>query len=238
MQSSSRQLTNSPLANASDLPGPWAKTYAANCKKDMLEAYSEWSSSYDEDSIHKFGYVAPRRAADELNRHVQGQGFSKEIRIADIGAGTGLVGQELLNMGYSKVLALDYSPEMLAIAKAKGCYQELHCVDLTDSLDTLHENANLAAGCFDAAVSVGTFTPNHVGIEVLDTVIALVKAGGLLCLSLREDFVLDSTNGFLARLKVLEDCGTISLLDATKPELYTAKVSDTIYFRCWTYRVN
>ena len=226
------------MTNASDLPGPWAKTYAANCKEDMLEAYADWSSSYDEDSIDKFGYVAPRRAAEELSRHAQEQGFPTDIRIADIGAGTGLVGQELLALGYSRILALDYSPEMLTIAKTKGCYQELHCVDLLDSLDKLHENTNLEAGCFDAAVSVGTFTPNHVGIEVLDTVIALVKAGGLLCLTLREDFVLDSTNGFLARLKALGDCGTITLLDATKSELYTAKVSDTIYFRCWTYRVN
>jgi predicted TPR repeat methyltransferase len=226
------------MTNASDLPGPWAKTYAANCKKDMLEAYADWSTSYDEDSIDKFGYVAPRRAAEELSRHVQERGFPKDIKIADVGAGTGLVGQELLALGHSRILALDYSPEMLTIAKTKGCYQELHCVDLLDSLDTLDENSNLAAGCVDAAVSVGTFTPNHVGIEVLDTVIALVKAGGLLCLSLREDFVLDSTNGFVARLKTLEDCGTITLLDATKPELYTAKVSDTIYFRCWTYQVN
>ena len=109
---------------------------------------------------------------------------------------------------------------------------------MLDSLGKLHENTNLEACCFDAAVSVVTLTPNHVGIEVLDTLIALVKAGGLLCLTLRENFILDSSNGFLARHKALGDCGTITLLDATKSEIYTAKVSDTIYFRCSTYRVN
>ncbi len=52
------------------LTGAWAKTYAAKTKKDLLEAYSEWCTTYDDDSIHKFGYIAPRRAAEERARHL------------------------------------------------------------------------------------------------------------------------------------------------------------------------
>jgi len=220
-----------------ELPGPWAKTYAAKSKGDMLEAYSEWSSTYDEDSVKKFGYIAPLRSAQVLSEHLSRQGLSKDALIADIGAGTGLVGEHLFEMGYSNGVALDYSDEMLRIAKAKSCYRDLYCVDLHDSLEKIEAATGLGPGSFDAAVSVGTFTPHHVGIEALLIVIKLIRSGGILSLSLRDDFVEDTSNGFLAKLNELEASGTIKRLDVTESELYTPKVSQTIFFRCWTYTI-
>ena len=102
------------MTNASDVPGPWAKTYAENCKIDMLEAYyADWSLNYDEDSIDRqvrIHRTESGRRGVEL-ACVQEQGFPTDIRIADIGAGNGLVGQELLALGDSRILALDYTPK-------------------------------------------------------------------------------------------------------------------------------
>ena len=212
-----------------DLPGPWAKTYQATTKEELLDAYAEWSKTYDVDSIQRFGYLGPKRAAEELVKYLTGV---ENPTIADIGAGTGLVGEELFAMlnGKCRIIAIDYSPEMLKIAEEKGCYSKCQCVDL------LQQRSEVENEAYDAVISVGTFTPNHLGKEALDQVVTMVKPnGGIVCLSLREDFVNDSSNGFLQKLEQLEECGVLNKIHVTSPELYTRKISDDIYFRCWIY---
>jgi SAM-dependent methyltransferase len=140
-------------------------------------------------------------------------------------------------MGYINVVALDYSPEMLQIAKKKSCYKELLCVDLHDSPKDIQQTTGLGPDDFDAAISVGTFTPHHVGIEAILNIIHFVRSGGILTLSLREDFVEDASNGFRAKLEELEASGKIKRLEVTEPELYTAKFSQSILFQCWTFMV-
>ena len=42
------------------------------------------------------------------------------VSILDVAAGTGLVGVELVKVGFKNIVALDYSQEMLDLAKEKG----------------------------------------------------------------------------------------------------------------------
>ena len=42
------------------------------------------------------------------------------VKILDVAAGTGLVGVELVKVGFKHIVALDYSQEMLDLAKEKG----------------------------------------------------------------------------------------------------------------------
>ena len=56
--------------------------------------------------------------------------FSNHARITDtpildVGAGTGLVGENLYKKGNKKIIGIDISPEMLEQAKLKGCYSSL-----------------------------------------------------------------------------------------------------------------
>ena len=48
-----------------------------------------------------------------------------DLKIIDVGAGTGLIGIELQNLGYSNLHALDISPEMLKEAKKRNIYKRL-----------------------------------------------------------------------------------------------------------------
>lgn len=222
------------------LPGPWAKTYAARSRGDLLAAYSEWAPTYDVDSVERFGYVAPERAARVLSDRLRetGRPSPKDCRILDVGAGTGLVGEELRRLGHGNVVGWDCSPDMLRVAEAKACYAELHCVDLCDSADALRTSTGIETGSFDAAISVGTFTPHHLGIDALSTAIAFLRSpGGLLVLSLRDDFVDDGSNGFRAGLEALEASGRLRRVGVTDPELYTREVSRSITFRCWVFTV-
>lgn len=51
--------------------------------------------------------------------------ISKDSRILDMAAGTGLVGSQLRDKGYTNIDALDGSVEMLVMAKERQCYQNI-----------------------------------------------------------------------------------------------------------------
>ena len=291
--------------NAADhahLPVAWQKIYAAQSADQLRDVYAEWCAAYDTDSVHDYGYAAPRRAAEELHRHLQQRGDTDNedkqhtrttttttnnnnnnacttspfaARIVDIGAGTGLVGQYLQalaaatcdamvphdttttitpttnshttttnnnnnnnNNSYKHLVAMDFSPAMLAVARQKQCYDALYEVDLNQSVAVLEaQQQTRFCQAFDAAVSVGTFTDNHLGIPALYHVLDMIKPGGFLTLSLTELFARDTSNGFVAELQALVDRGTLAPVEVTEPELYTSKVSETLKFRIWTYRV-
>ena len=57
-----------------------------------------------------------------------------DLKIIEVGAGTGLIGIELQTLGYSNLHALDISPEMLKEAKKRNIYKRFFCVALTHSL--------------------------------------------------------------------------------------------------------
>lgn len=251
-----------------ELPGPWAKTYAAKTKQEMLQAYAEWSASYDHDSIDTFGYVAPQRAAQVLAEHYEKlynhnddtvadsnhHHPKDDFRILDVGAGTGLQGHALATkFGFTNLTALDYSAEMLRVAQQKQCYKEFLCIDLLEDEKKNGPTTTIPLQrAFDAAISVGTFTPNHVGMEALQRVMDWIKPGGMLVLTLRQDFL--QSHGFAKDLEALQQQPEqassssssssqqvspprLKLLHATEPELYTPKVSTKIYFQCWVFRV-
>ena len=41
----------------------------------------------------------------------------KDVKIADFGCGTGLLGIDLVNAGYKDIIGVDGSPEMLEVCK-------------------------------------------------------------------------------------------------------------------------
>ena len=52
-------------------------------------------------------------------KYLAEQNFSKESKIIDFGCGTGLVGVELTKNGFTNIVGIDGSQEMLEVAKSK-----------------------------------------------------------------------------------------------------------------------
>ena len=102
-----------------------------------------------------------------------------QAKILDAGCGTGLVGEILNKNSFQNLIGVDFSQEMLNIAKQKNVYQSLDLVDLTKKLD--YED-NL----FDAVICAGTFTCGHVGPEALREMVRITKQGGYICFTVRK----------------------------------------------------
>lgn len=149
--------------------GKLAKVSGKNAKVDSKLLYDEWANDYDNDLINEYGYIAPKLTVDKFKALV----LKKNLKIIDVGCGTGLVGQALYENGYKNIDGYDISPEMLKIAKQSKFYKELKQIDLNDKPTNLSET-------YDVLICVGSFGYGALEPIAIRHLIGLVKSGGLL----------------------------------------------------------
>ena len=149
--------------------GKLAKVSGKNAKVDSKLLYDEWANDYDNDLINEYGYIAPKLTVDKFKALV----LKKNLRIIDVGCGTGLVGQALYENGYKNIDGYDISSEMLKIAKQFKFYKELKQIDLNDKPTNLSET-------YDVLICVGSFGYGALEPIAIRHLIGLVKSGGLL----------------------------------------------------------
>ena len=142
---------------------------------ELEHIYKNWAKKYEDDVINLAGYVGHLITSELLLSYLR----NTQAKIFDAGCGTGLVGEILSKNSFQNLIGVDFSQEMLNIAKQKNVYQSLDLVDLTKKLD--YED-NL----FDAIICAGTFTCGHVGPEALREMVRITKRGGYICFTVRK----------------------------------------------------
>ena len=188
--------------------------------EETRDAYKDWAKSYDEDTVEGMGYVAPAVAADKVKSLVK-----PDAVILDAGCGTGLVGEELVKLGYSTMDALDYSQEMLDEAEQKNIYKRHMQVDLSKPLD-IEDNF------YGAIVCTGTFTYGHVKAHAFDELVRITKPGGIICFTIREGAYEDYV--YRQRMIELEQENSWELLGMEDTDYLT---NEGITCKMCTYRV-
>ena len=142
---------------------------------ELEHIYKNWAKKYEDDVINLAGYVGHLITSELLLSYLR----NTQAKIFDAGCGTGLVGEILNKNSFQNLIGVDFSQEMLNIAKQKNVYQSLDLVDLTKKLD--YENDS-----FDAIICAGTFTCGHVGPEALREMVRITKQGGYICFTVRK----------------------------------------------------
>ena len=99
-------------------------------------------------------------------------GLPKTAHILDIGCGTGDNGLLLKSFGYTNVDGLDFSPEMLEVAKGKNIYKKLICAMVDKDVVLPIEEKT-----YDAVVSSGSFCPGHMKWDSFAQIARVVKTG-------------------------------------------------------------
>ena len=117
---------------------------------------------------------------------------SEKIHILDAGAGDGLSGMALRNVGLDEastyIAGSDISPQMLQIAKERKCYDEIKIVDLNKKPLPYCNNE------FDIVTCTGTMTYVDPKSGLLEEFARITKLGGFVCYTNRTD-KLDGWNG-------------------------------------------
>jgi predicted TPR repeat methyltransferase len=177
--------------------------YRLKTPEDSVRLYRDWSASYDADFAQAQDYRLPTGVADAFAA-AGGVG-----PVLDVGAGTGLLAARLAELGVGPIDALDISPEMLAVAAAKGLYRALHRADLTQPLP-------LPDASYGGITSSGTFTFGHVGPAAFDELLRIAAPGALFALSIHTGVY--EPAGFAAKLAELG--GAISGLTLEQVAIY------------------
>ena len=197
--------------------------YSSRDNKELEGRYDQWAKDYDADLDKGFGYVGPKMAVDFFMRYV-----TKEARILDAGAGTGLVGELLVKQGYSNLVAMDMSLGMLEEARAKNAYREFHQMIMGETL-------GFTTDSFDAVISVGVLTLGHAPASSLDELIRVTKPGGYIAYTLRPDVYRD--NGFKENQDALEAEGKWILAEVSEEFQTLPKGEPDVYHQVWVYQV-
>ena len=197
--------------------------YSSHDNKELSERYDVWAKDYDSDLEEAFGWQGPQRAVEFFSRHV-----SKEARILDAGAGTGLVGQFLAKLGYKDLVAMDISQGMLEESRKKGVYREYNQMVMGEPL-------NYATDSFDAVISVGVLTVGHAPASSLDELIRITRPGGHIVFSLRPDIYRDS--GFKEKQDALQAEGKWRLVEVSEEFQPLPKGEPEVYHQVWVYQV-
>jgi SAM-dependent methyltransferase len=179
------------------------QVYSARTDMELTQAYASWSGDYDRETAVS-GYCLPFMIAAWVARYVpRGAG-----PLLDAGCGTGLSGPYLRALGYDGIEGLDFSADMLAIARRRNAYGALTQAALGGPLPW-------ANGHFAAFFSTGVFTEGHAPASSLDELVRITRAGGHAVFTVR-DVVLES-GGFREKFAELEQAGLWLLLEESPP---------------------
>lgn len=196
--------------------------YSASSPDELRQRYDEWAGDYDAD-LDGMAWAAPQAAAARCAAFLADGG-----EVLDAGCGTGLVGLSLRGLGVDRIVGFDLSVAMLARAAATGAYAELHEGSLLGELP-------FAAGRFAAAVSVGVFTHGHVGPEAFAGLARVVRPGGHVTMTFRDDAV--DALGYGAEADRLEQVGVWTLVERTDPAPLILDGDVGADMCVWTWRV-
>ncbi len=177
------------------------RAYDLKSKQDTRELYRDWASTYEQTMVDGLTYSSPQNIADLLQAHV----LDKQALIADIGCGTGLTGQAAFDRGYTNLVGLDFSDEMLEQARKRNIYQSLLNADLTETLD-------IETGQYEIAISSGIFTYGHLDASCLDEIFRIIKKDGLFICVVR--LQVWEPLGFADKFANMEHSGLIQILES------------------------
>ena len=155
------------------------KIYQSNSKTSSMQLYDKWAPSYDKE-LTENQYVTPFRCAEVLSDTAD----NKEIKILDVGCGTGLSGFSLRKFGFKNIDGLDLSKEMLKIASDKKIYKMLFNLDLN--------NISNFEKRYDAIIAAGVISPAHANPDTISNSYSILNNKGLMIFSINDHALNDN----------------------------------------------
>ena len=203
--------------------GQLFKAYTSTSPQEVAGYYDSWAEDY-ETHMSNVGYLHPAMVAGLALRHVP----PGSRPILDAGAGTGIMAQILVALGYPEIVGFDGSKDMLAGAAAKNVYAELDQMYLGQPLAYPDDH-------FQAAVSAGVFTQGHAPLAGLDELVRVVCPGGCIIFSVARVYLGSS---FQDKSDELKDKGLWCQIDASEHYDSTPLDAENVTAQVFAFKIN
>lgn len=148
---------------------------------------------------------SPEKVVNILHYAMSGEPWLfNELRVLDLGAGNGMVGEVLQKRGVARMVGVDISaPAAMAVGRDRpGIYDEYYAMDMSKMTDA--QRNDLSAWRFNCMVSVAALGFGDIPVRVFAEAFNLVDDGGWVVFNIKETF-LDNrdTSGFSVFIKNL-----------------------------------
>lgn len=195
--------------------------YFAKDQKQLVDRYDQAAEVYDEAMDDDVGWTGHMALAAVIARYL-----SPRTHLLDAGAGTGMLGDKLVEHGFDNMDANDLSPGMLNRARRKGIYKDCQVMELGAAL-------GYPDNYYEAVAACGVFTPNHAPASALEELVRITQPQGLILYTLRAD---ETPPGFADKHQQLLDRNAWALVETCEP---FASIASEPHIRhaCWVFRV-
>ena len=148
---------------------------------------------------------SPEKVVSILRYAMSGEPWLfNELRVLDLGAGNGMVGEELQKFGVARLVGVDISATAaMAVERDRpGIYDDYHAVDMSSMSPAQRDH--LTDWRFNCLVSVAALGFGDIPVRVFTEAFNLVDDGGWVAFNVKETF-LDNrdTSGFSVFIKNL-----------------------------------
>ena len=170
---------------------------------------------YEQLFYSKLKCVSPATVSDMLVSVAEADGLDAgDLAVLDVGAGNGMVGEELKHRGAGAVVGVDIIEEAkLAVERDRpDVYDDYFVVDMT-SIPT-DVDGSLRAHRFNALTCVAALGFDDIPPPVFEAALQYVGPGGLMGFSIKESFLSDDDeSGFAMFIRDAIATGAIRLRD-------------------------
>lgn len=198
-------------ADAADAAARLAQISATADVAEVRRLYDGWAATYEDvDVAGLMGHPDAARVADVVTE-LAGPGAD----VLDAACGTGLVGAELAERGFTSIDGLDLSPGMIRRARRRRVYHDLGPADLRDGVPG-------ASGKFDVVTCRGGFARGHLGPAALTGFARVVRVGGFLVAAV--DDATWAADGYADAVDRLRAQGLVRPVERPHPGLLVLEV--------------
>jgi predicted TPR repeat methyltransferase len=221
------------------LPEP-SKSYAQDEEWCLARIEGEWremrfhdySEIYEVEGLYERLFYdvlrcdSPATIRGMLEKELSKAGVpASDLRVLDLGAGNGLVGAELADLGVDRVVGVDILPEAADAAQRDhpDVYDAYHVMDLTDLAAS--EREELSGHDFNCLTCVAALGFGDIPPEAFRAAYNVVEPGGWVAFNLKEDFMNGhDRSGFSELISRASDEG---ILEMRSQQRYQHRVSTT-----------
>ncbi len=181
--------------------------------------FHDYHEIYDRPGLYeaifyeRLGCCSPERVVQQLNEVLEDHPDSPEdLKVLDLGAGNGMVGEELKDAGVEKVVGVDIIPEAkkAALRDRPEVYEDYVVTDMTDIPEPVEEKLRKQGlNCLSTVAALGFGDiPAAAFLNALD----LIDTPGWIAFNIKEDFLDESDRaGFAGLIHKLCDDGIIRM---------------------------
>ncbi|MCI0654951.1 MAG: class I SAM-dependent methyltransferase [Methylococcaceae bacterium] len=144
---------------------------------------------------------SPQKVCAVLDKVMQqSRSEMSELRVLDVGAGNGMVGECLFNAGVSRLIGVDISPEAQSACERDrpGVYDAYYVADLCQMNGEL--DAEIRAWQTDCMTCVAALGFDDIPTRAFINAFNFVRPGGWIVFNIKETFLQESDDSGLSRL--------------------------------------